>query len=176
MTTQEGQVAEAPAKKKVSNRKTKDTRFSVVHGFYQNFVGGYMDVKQVAVNIAAGGFTLFKSEIDAFKEAFPDIKSADGSFSNFDKFLSDADIISKGGKKIGTVNRGSSISLDSDAKIAQLGVLPEHVEEYKSIIAQMKAEKKRLAELIITPNYSVSLAITTSHKEAIKAAEPTVTQ
>lgn len=146
-------------------RASRQTRFQFYKDLYGMVEAGYATEDQAKAQVGFTGHVLYKTEVPKFEAANPEI-NAEG----FAAFLVNVGGLKSGGRVL--TGRGGSTSLDSDAKIAQLGILPENVDEYKSIIGNIQSEKKRLAELIKTPHYGTSFSITLNKKAAADAPTP----
>jgi len=147
----------------MAKRASRTERFAVIKTLYSTYKSGYLAIDAVAQNVEKAGCILYKSELEKFAEAHPDVDMVD-----FNQFLVDASALKSAGK---IVSEKSTTSLDSDEKMEQLGIAPENQDAYRAHIKAVIDAKAGLKAIITTPGYGASFSITLNKKKAEAASE-----
>jgi len=135
----------------MGKKAAKAVRMDWFKQMYSSFKAGYTSEESLLANIKLAGHVLSPKEVEKLLSENPDIDAND-----FNEFMVKVEGIKVGGR---TVGAGRTSTLDSDEKVQQLGVEPDNVESYKSLIQLVREAKKDITK-IISPSFRVSFSIT----------------
>lgn len=123
-------------------RVKRDTRFSILRGFFNSYAKGYMDDNAIESNIKEQDLFLYEKEIEKFAQAYPDV-----NMEEFEGWLKKFNAIKVAGQRKSGDGAGRQ-SLNTKEKAEEYGVAPENVETYIGLINQIFAVSGEVDKLV----------------------------
>jgi len=134
-------------------RGARPARFATLRAFYANFKADLMTSESAKANIESTGYVIYESELEKFASEYPDIDIAD-----FTEFIKAHGAHKVAGKKV-TGTGGKQYQLNTKEKAEQIGVLPEHLDEYIKLMNIGYQWKEKLQSIIPLGTVTISIPI-----------------
>lgn len=140
-------------------RGARPARFATLRAFYCNFKAELMTSESAKANIESTGYVIYESELEKFASEYPDIDIAD-----FTEFVKAHGAHKVAGKKVTGTQR--QYQLNTKEKAEQIGVLPEHLDEYVKLMNIGYQWKEKLQSIVPLGTVTVSIPIRQPKAEA----------
>uniref|UniRef100_A0A6H1ZKB1 Uncharacterized protein n=1 Tax=viral metagenome TaxID=1070528 RepID=A0A6H1ZKB1_9ZZZZ len=137
----------------MATRAKRDVRFDALRNYHAMYVAGIHDIDASKRNVEFTGHCLFKSELEKFQEKHPDVE-----MESFTQFLKETGGFRDKGKRPGT-GKGGGKTLNTVEKAEQIGVAPENIETYVTIINNVYDSIDALRQLVTKGRVSFAIPL-----------------